>query len=217
MVGNSLYNVLFLLHNYFVTSGHGFPGSLHVIVFYSNDNSTNTTDFFINQLLPVAEFMDDYVNIELIPFGRAKSVLEDGKTQIQCDSGYEECYANMFQDCAFLKLPANRDKVRFVVCEMTTISGVSKQYYCVQRLGMSRASVDSCMQGDAGLELQLVSEEITAHFQIKQFPTVVINKMYSQEVQDNAMRDLQGLLCTILTPNPACARLSISRALDMLY
>lgn len=47
---------------------------LHVIVFYSNDNSTNTTDFFINQLLPVAEFMDDYVNIELIPFGRAKVV-----------------------------------------------------------------------------------------------------------------------------------------------
>lgn len=63
-------------------------------------------------------FKDD-IAVKYVPFGRAKS-LDDNGEKFECHHGPAECAGNRIQSCGLSKLEGNPDaQEAFVVCQMT--------------------------------------------------------------------------------------------------
>lgn len=61
---------------------------------------------------------EPYLSLNLVPFGRAKSLDAEGK-EFECHHGPEECVANRIQSCALEHLKIKPDaQEQFVVCQM---------------------------------------------------------------------------------------------------
>lgn len=60
----------------------------------------------------------EHVDIEFVPFGRSKS-LDDNGEKFECQHGPAECSGNKIQSCGLSKLEGKPDaQEAFVVCQM---------------------------------------------------------------------------------------------------
>lgn len=60
-----------------------------------------------------------YVQLEFVPFGRAKSLDTEGN-EFECHHGPKECVANKIHSCGVEHLSSEPAKQQFVVCQMRT-------------------------------------------------------------------------------------------------
>lgn len=58
-----------------------------------------------------------YMDVDFVPFGRAKSLDADGN-QFECHHGPKECDANRAQSCGLKYLSSQDARQQFVVCQM---------------------------------------------------------------------------------------------------
>lgn len=65
-----------------------------------------------------------YINLDFIPFGRAKSLDADGNG-FECHHGPAECVANIVHSCGIQYLKSVDAKQQFVVCQMRTEAEVT--------------------------------------------------------------------------------------------
>lgn len=59
----------------------------------------------------------EYISLDFIPFGRAKSLDADGNA-FECHHGPKECIANRIHSCGLNYLKSQNAKQQFVVCQM---------------------------------------------------------------------------------------------------
>lgn len=60
-----------------------------------------------------------FINLEFVPFGRAKSLDAEGN-EFECHHGPKECVANRVHSCGIKYLNSQDAKQQFVVCQMRT-------------------------------------------------------------------------------------------------
>lgn len=60
-----------------------------------------------------------YINLEFVPFGRAKSLDAEGN-EFECHHGPKECVSNRVHSCGIKYLKSQDAKQQFVVCQMRT-------------------------------------------------------------------------------------------------
>lgn len=60
-----------------------------------------------------------YIQLEFVPFGRAKSLDGEGN-EFECHHGPKECVANKIHSCGVEHLGSQGAKQQFVVCQMRT-------------------------------------------------------------------------------------------------
>lgn len=66
-----------------------------------------------------------YISLNLVPFGRAKSLDAEGK-EFECHHGPKECVANRIQSCTLNHLKEKPDaQEQFIVCQMRKDSEVT--------------------------------------------------------------------------------------------
>lgn len=58
-----------------------------------------------------------YINLEFVPFGRAKSLDADGN-EFECHHGPKECVSNIIHSCGIKYLKSQNARQQFVVCQM---------------------------------------------------------------------------------------------------
>ncbi|XP_013196703.1 gamma-interferon-inducible lysosomal thiol reductase [Amyelois transitella] len=197
-----LVKVLFM----FVLAGIGRgDGSLKLsmTVLYES-KCPDSRSFVLWQLKPAMQLLRNRIKLQLVPFGKARST--NTGYGFECQHGPSECLGNVVQDCA-LSLMYDRDdseKTEYVACEMSTLAGARGSLECVQNANLAGAAVNQCISSGRGRQLQLESERLTNMYSPRFIPTVVINGIFNQRVQDMSQVNLIDTLCRILQQPSEC-------------
>ncbi|CAG9788070.1 unnamed protein product [Diatraea saccharalis] len=189
------------------------PKQLLLSVYYES-KCPDSKKFILNQLMPAMRLLPNNIILQLVPFGKAKSI-DQGYRGFECQHGPSECLGNMIQSCALKLMQGKTDlqKTKYVACEMETYAAADGNLSCVQQANVDPDLVNQCIETGQGTELQLDAEFLTGLISPKFIPTVTIDGIFNQQIQDHAQIDLIGTLCSILKETKKCAQHYNSMAL----
>ncbi|KAM3962030.1 gamma-interferon-inducible lysosomal thiol reductase [Aphomia sociella] len=182
-----------------------YPYKVYLSVYYES-KCPDSRSFILQQLQPAMKLLHKYILLNLIPFGKARSI-NNGEGGFECQHGPAECLGNIVQQCALDQMVDRTDleKTTYVACEMKSVAGAQGSLECVERANLSPDLVNECLSSGKGTSLQLRSEYLTRIILPKFVPTVTIDGMFRQEIQDSSLEDLIGTLCSILKDTKECA------------
>ncbi|XP_070518174.1 GILT-like protein 1 [Cardiocondyla obscurior] len=194
------------------SSGESNKNEVNVDVYYESLCS-DSMRFIANQLVPSYPELEPYVKINFIPYGKAMHSFdsETGLWQFVCQHGPAECRGNKAQACAIRSIEVaetNKNKqslaVNLVGCVMSAENPANAVPQCAQSVGLSeeaQAFIDNCITTSMADELLSSYGNMTYALQspLRFVPTIVINKEYSKENQDEALRNFSKLICRHLT------------------
>ncbi|XP_040573344.1 GILT-like protein 1 isoform X3 [Lepeophtheirus salmonis] len=150
-------------------------------------------------LYPTYKLLQDIMNIQFIPYGKANTTAKpDGFTFI-CQHGPTECLGNMVHACAiqYVELPILAD---YINC-MTKISEdpINAGKTCSESLSLPWTKIQKCVSTLEGEILLAQYGEITHALtpKLTSVPTVELNG--SQDNQDALINDLKGSVCSAYT------------------
>ncbi|XP_014477899.1 PREDICTED: uncharacterized protein LOC106746160 [Dinoponera quadriceps] len=180
--------------------------------------------FITTQLAPSYGQLKDYIHITFIPYGKATHTRESTTTpwQFQCQHGPAECRGNKAQSCAINAIKSSENienqeemLVSLVNCAMSSRNPPTAVPQCAQNAGVSeetRSAIDNCIESSLGDDLLAENGDKTAALspRLKFVPTIVINGVYSERNQNEALRNFPGLICRYLTESPAACSSSVN-------
>ncbi|KAL9697879.1 hypothetical protein quinque_001320 [Culex quinquefasciatus] len=147
------------------------------------------------QLVPNYNALRDFMEIEFIPFGKAKSI--NGGESFQCQHGPKECQGNMLQACVLHYLPEQQDRqVSYVACQMN-FNADPAGWQCAEQSEANLQSVRNCDEGVLRTQLLLEAERRTQQIPLTFVPTIVFNGKFDQTLQDRALKDFRGVMCEL--------------------
>ncbi|KAH9426347.1 antigen processing and presentation of exogenous peptide antigen via MHC class I [Dermatophagoides pteronyssinus] len=151
---------------------------------------------FIQAIVPLKNQLGQYVNIDLVPFGNAH-FYSNGP---QCQHGQLECYGNAFQACS-LDMNGFETAFKLVECMFRSAYFSNPEYsskQCSQQLNLDYQQLDSCANGQKGLQLIREMANKTPNHQYVPWTTV-----QGRFVDGNV--DLVDYICeNYLNDVPAC-------------
>lgn len=171
--------------------------------------------FITSQLVPSYPDLKQHLHVTFIPYGKATHTRESANDlwHFECQHGPMECYGNKAQACGIHAIQTseeaqNREEltVRLVGCAMKARNTIISVTSCAQSIGLSektRALISECTNSTLGDDLLAVNGDKTDAIQapLKFVPTIVINRVYSKENQDEALRNFPALICRHLAEN----------------
>ncbi|XP_039300646.1 gamma-interferon-inducible lysosomal thiol reductase [Nilaparvata lugens] len=160
-------------------------------------------NFFRDQLPVVWPLFEDYLNIELVPYGFAEQSYENDTWYFSCQHGSQECTYNMYHACVLDKLPIVK-AVNIIGCLMANEQEQLFFRKCTRKTQETKADIKQCSKGEEGRHLMSGYGNRTRDFQpeIKMMPSIVFNGVYNQTLRDDAVRDLKQVICNFLNPKP---------------
>ncbi|XP_069693930.1 uncharacterized protein [Periplaneta americana] len=175
---------------------------LRLSVFYE-PLCPSSLKFFKEQLKPTYEALAEYIDLELVPFGKANQSYVNETFHFECTHGEVECYAEIVHACAFEEFSHIEDYVPFIFClmsEVNTTTNLTNELYPVENCGNSLdlelKSLNKCI-GTKGPQLLSTlgnrTESLTPS--LRDVPSIVVNKIYDVNDQINALQHLKNLVC----------------------
>ncbi|XP_061398032.1 GILT-like protein 1 [Musca vetustissima] len=176
-------------------SNNAVKEKLKVMVLYES-LCPDSVRFINSQLGPNYDALKDYIDVTLVPFGKSKSINNNGLYQFFCQHGPKECEGNREQLCVLQQTTDQEAQVNFVVCQMRKRDVIDIRE-CAESFGLS-SDIDDCMHNGLGTSLQLESERVTNLYKPQFVPTIVYDGVFDQQLQDNSLRDFRGTVCYLL-------------------
>ncbi|XP_077517439.1 gamma-interferon-inducible lysosomal thiol reductase-like [Amblyomma americanum] len=172
-------------------------------------------EFILNQLWPTYAKLEEYLQLDLLPFGNADMKVSNGTITFQCQHGPDECYINEVQTCAVKYVHPTRKLLDFVDCMLRQDDPTKAGEPCAQKVGTDWPVLNRCSTGPEGTQLLYQMGKRTRGHQppIEYVPYVEINGFHNETMQDEVQRDLLHFVCELLEPQPpkACKRSSGGR------
>lgn len=168
----------------------------------------DSVQFITKQFYPVYTRFKSYLDVDLVPYGKAIQNNVDGKWEFQCQHGPKECYGNKIQGCV-LHSNANFDtKMSFVNCIMRSSSPSSDQkaQECAQNNNISWDPIKNCANGATGDDyLAAYGDQTHGHdINISFVPTVMYNNQYDDKLQWESLRNFKNVVCKKLGNPTEC-------------
>ncbi|CAD6995734.1 unnamed protein product [Ceratitis capitata] len=161
--------------------------------------------FMSRQLAPSYGKLKQDININLVPFGKSRSV--NYGNEFFCQHGPAECAGNRLQSCVLNQKSTQDQRVRFAICQMLAKDKQNVED-CTDLVGLS-SDVDNCVDTPVGTQLQLLAEQVTNQYSPSFVPTIVYNGVFNQQLQDASLQDFHGTVCLLLQKcgiaNESCA------------
>ncbi|XKL66163.1 hypothetical protein PGB90_009583 [Kerria lacca] len=181
--------------------------NLNITVFYES-LCPDSIDFFKNQFSRNWRSFYGYLNVELVPYGKANQTKsKSGNYQFTCQHGEDECFGNRIQACAISKMYKEHRKqlFGFISCYMSHYTNQEKNGpKCASKYNVSWMVLKRCANGKEGFNLLAKLGNRTHNFKpkITYIPTIVFNNMYDEDDNYVAASDLKSLLCIKLDNKP---------------
>lgn len=158
--------------------------------------------FILQQLWPTYGKLEDYVTVDLLPFGNAHMNVVNGTVTFTCQHGEEECYVNEVQTCAVKYVHPTRKLLDLVACMFQSDDPTKSGEPCAQKVDTDWPVLDKCSRGPEGTRLLWEMGNRTRGHQptIDYVPWIEINGVHDEATSKRARKDLFGLLCELLGP-----------------
>ncbi|RZB58813.1 gamma-interferon-inducible lysosomal thiol reductase-like, partial [Asbolus verrucosus] len=180
----------------------------------------DSTRFIARQLYPNYSKLKNYMQLELIPYGKATHNFFDKKWHFECQHGRDECKGNKYQSCALAQNNGEEKDISFVHCVMRerNPSDVRKMENCAKRLNINWDKISTCARTNQGDNLLARNGNKTNNLEpnISFVPTVVYNDQFDEHLQDLSLTDFSSSLNVSLYYEVLCPD-SIRFVTEQLY
>jgi len=179
-------------------SGSGRDVSPVKIGVYYETLCPDSIRFVREQLWNTFQKLSQVIDVELIPYGKASSKSQgNDRWTFRCQHGPNECRGNMMQACAIKYNPSQQKIVPFVHCVMTAGNPPNSGKQCAEKTGLDWNQISQCAEGAEGESLlhDMGVKTDTQKPRIHFIPWITINGDNSDTVQDQALSNLQSLVC----------------------
>ncbi|XP_041360999.1 gamma-interferon-inducible lysosomal thiol reductase-like [Gigantopelta aegis] len=159
--------------------------------------------FMTTMLYRVFQQIGHIMNLSLVPYGNARETKEGNHWKFECQHGKQECVGNVIETCA-IRLVNNIPKVfGFIHCMEKSIKlplHAAKQ--CAKMYpNIPLNKVLLCANGTQGNEwehqMALQTQALQPPHQY--VPWVTLNGIHTEEIQNEAEKDLLKLICDTYT------------------
>lgn len=161
---------------------------------YMESQCPDTADFLDTQLMPTWNELKDYMNLKVIPFGKARWTKQaDDDYSFQCQHGRNECLVNQLMCCGIDKLGSVDTYLPYLVCLQMTSFGDEDETKCAQRARISAQEMQTCANGKKGRQLHYQMGNLTKSLQPPLYfvPWVILDG----KRESAAVMDLKTALC----------------------
>ncbi|XP_044256926.1 gamma-interferon-inducible lysosomal thiol reductase-like [Tribolium madens] len=161
--------------------------------------------FIIHQLLPVYEELKDYINIDFVPYGKAKTVEIEGKTMFYCQHDAVECFANKIHACVIDLVPDPLIRAKYIACMITdNMIPDDAGEKCGQELGVKYTPIGDCANSDRGTTLLKKYGERTHSLRstVKFIPTIELDGSQTIVPQSAILKNFHKSVCQLFKRKP---------------
>ncbi|XP_011708104.1 PREDICTED: GILT-like protein C02D5.2 isoform X2 [Wasmannia auropunctata] len=178
-------------------SGKDDPASqkVHVAVYYEA-LCPDSRSFVLKQLVPTSRKLSANVEVELVPYGKAKTTKTSDGYQFVCQHGPIECQANIIHACSIDVIKDPSVQLQFVACMIeNNIDPVRIMNTCAERMSVDLESMRKCSNGERGKELLAKYGEMTNSLvpRVSFIPTITLDG--SSEHQVRILKNLLKEVC----------------------
>ncbi|XP_059045827.1 GILT-like protein 1 [Achroia grisella] len=132
--------------------------------------------FFIRHLSPVTEKLSDFVDVTLIPYGKATTKEENGNYFFKCQHGEEECYANKIHACSIQAVSNMTTAVKITDCMITDNQDADAALLrCAKQMKINPGPISNCANSEQGSALLKKYGDDTHLLKPTFIPTVILN------------------------------------------
>lgn len=132
--------------------------------------------FFMKHLWPVTEKLSEFVDVTLVPYGKASTNEEEGKYFFKCQHGEEECYANKIHACAIEAVGNMTMAVKITDCMISdNMDADGALERCAKLLKIEADPISNCANTPHGSALLKKHGDDTHILQPTFIPTITVN------------------------------------------
>ncbi|KAH6935958.1 hypothetical protein HPB50_011692 [Hyalomma asiaticum] len=156
--------------------------------------------FILDQLHPTYCKLEDYLSVDIVPFGNARMHVVNGTVTFDCQHGPEECYVNEVHTCAVKYVHPTRKLLDFVACTLSQDKPTEAGKPCADKVGTDWNVLDKCSRGPEGTQLMYEMGKRTRDHQppIEYVPWIEVNGAHNRTIQKKAQIHLFDFACELL-------------------
>ncbi|CAH0553473.1 unnamed protein product [Brassicogethes aeneus] len=190
------FNLFFVILGIFV---HQAVSTINVAIYYEA-LCPDSTQFITNQLYPNFNQLDRYLNLELVPFGKAFIDTSVEPNRVLCQHGARECLGNKYQACLLNQNKSQKVNVDVVNCIMIQMDPSNVEFIekCGKLFGYDTEEMKKCAQGPEGDSLIKMHGNRTMELDpiISFVPTIIFNGAYNHADQAGSQYNFASVVCS---------------------
>lgn len=181
------------------------PSKITVSVYYEA-LCPDSRRFILEQLLPAYELIPAIIDIDLIPYGKARTKQVNQELSFSCQHGPTECQANKIHACAIEYTKHDPFiQVKYIACMINdNYNPVYAGKKCASEVGVIYSPISNCSESNMGSLLLKANGERTKALRPKVvfIPTVELDGEHNMP-QDEVLQNFFSEVCKALVVKPA--------------
>ncbi|CAH1153261.1 unnamed protein product [Phaedon cochleariae] len=163
-------------------------------------------EFIKDQLFPGYQVLGDVLDLDLVPYGKAKMSNINGKWKLTCQHGPKECFGNKIQACVLDLNYTQAKSMNFIGCVMSTETPENKKIAkkCAEKNKLSWTDIKLCMNGEQVNEIMEKMGNKTNNLEPKMMyvPYILFNDIHDDDVEDEARENFLKTVCKMFKNKP---------------
>ncbi|KAF5294735.1 hypothetical protein FQA39_LY00219 [Lamprigera yunnana] len=161
---------------------------------------SDSRNFILKQLVPTYELLQEYIDLDFIPYGKAQTIEKKGVITFKCQHANLECVANKVHACSLLHIKNQHLQLQYISCMIKdNMIPFEIGEKCAKNLGIVYDPILDCAKSDQsslllkeyGIRTQEVQPKITF------IPTIQLNNKQTVPLV-RILKNFKKELCKIL-------------------
>ncbi|CAG9828530.1 unnamed protein product [Diabrotica balteata] len=162
--------------------------------------------FVVYQLLPIYKRLKNNIDLDFIPYGKAKTIETAGKIEFECQHDITECFANKIHACAISVLKNPERLINYISCLLKQYLSPPEEAgeLCAKEQNINFTPILDCANSNHGsILLKHYGERTNAlRPRVKFIPTIQFNGSQTIVSQALILKDFKKAFCSMLRVKP---------------
>ncbi|KAK4871495.1 hypothetical protein RN001_015619 [Aquatica leii] len=119
------------------------------VTIYYEALCSDSRNFILKQLVPTYNDLRGYIDLDFVPYGKAKTIEKDGVITFKCQHAALECQANKVHACSLVYIKDPDLQLQYIACMIKdNMMPYEIGEKCAKNLGIVYDSISNCAHTD---------------------------------------------------------------------